>query len=65
MYAREFYLPNVKLGVWLEENKNGYLIFSTMQYKINVQVLPPSRNAIKEVASCDYVILRAMEGKGQ
>jgi len=37
-----------------------------MQCKINVQfqVLLPSRNATKDVASCDYVILQAMKGKG-
>ena len=59
MYVREFYLSNVKWVIKLEENKNNYLMVGTMQYKINVQfqVLMPSRNAIKDVTSCDYVIL--------
>jgi hypothetical protein len=59
MYVREFYLSNVKWAKKLEENKNNYSMVGTMQCKINVQfqVLMPSRNVIKDVTSCDYVIL--------
>jgi hypothetical protein len=48
----------VKWVIKLEEYKNNYLIVGTTQYNINMQFqVLPSLGAIKDVASCDYVIL--------